>query len=514
MRANRIEETYRRGHEHHVAGRWEKAKQCCREILAIEPAHADSLHMMGLIAHELGDDEQAADYIRAAIAQQPTAAHYHCNLGEVLRRLKRFDEARAACAASLTLGPRKIAPRTTLGNILMDEDRPQEAECCYREVVQMRPRPDAHCNLANALRRQGRLEEAAAVYRTALHGAPDMAGATENLAAVLLELGRADEAAELLMRRAALLYGPDAPLNREMTHTTAGKLAHDIEQIDYLAATERLPRPLAFAALAYRAALAALVKPAAGQSPVTLIPSQHAAVLAPIYNRLRVWDPPPALNTAAINPALDGAALEARYRATHPGIVSVDNLLSAPALQTLRTWCLDATMWSGYGFKNGYLAARMEAGFCAPLLMQIAAELRRRMPTVIGPHPLLHMWAFKYDSELSGIEAHADDAAVNVNFWLTPDDANLDPDGGGLDVWDKEAPLDWDFERFNADAAAIRRFIEESGARLHATPYRQNRAVIFNSDLFHATGRLKFKPGYENRRINVTMLFGHRGNGR
>ena len=36
---------------------------------------------------------------------------------------------------------------------------------------------------------------------------------------------------------------------------------------------------------------------------------------------------------------------------------------------------------------------------------------------------------------------HADAAAVNVNFWLTPDDANLDPDGGGLVVWDKEAPL-------------------------------------------------------------------------
>jgi hypothetical protein len=28
--------------------------------------------------------------------------------------------------------------------------------------------------------------------------------------------------------------------------------------------------------------------------------------------------------------------------------------------------------------------------------------------------------------------------------------------------------------------------------------------------LFHATAPLSFKPGYENRRINVTMLFGRR----
>ena len=41
-------------------------------------------------------------------------------------------------------------------------------------------------------------------------------------------------------------------------------------------------------------------------------------------------------------------------------------------------------------------------------------------------------------------------------------------------------------------------------------PYRENRAVIFDSDLFHRTDTLRFKPGYENRRINVTMLFGRR----
>ena len=41
-------------------------------------------------------------------------------------------------------------------------------------------------------------------------------------------------------------------------------------------------------------------------------------------------------------------------------------------------------------------------------------------------------------------------------------------------------------------------------------PYRANRAVIFDSDLFHETDVISFKPGYENRRINVTLLFGRR----
>jgi hypothetical protein len=43
-------------------------------------------------------------------------------------------------------------------------------------------------------------------------------------------------------------------------------------------------------------------------------------------------------------------------------------------------------------------------------------------------------------------------------------------------------------------------------------PYRGNRAVIFNSDLFHKTDAIRFREGYENRRINVTLLYGERGN--
>jgi hypothetical protein len=34
--------------------------------------------------------------------------------------------------------------------------------------------------------------------------------------------------------------------------------------------------------------------------------------------------------------------------------------------------------------------------------------------------------------------------------------------------------------------------------------------VIFDSDLFHETDAIHFRDGYENRRINVTMLYGRR----
>ena len=108
------------------------------------------------------------------------------------------------------------------------------------------------------------------------------------------------------------------------------------------------------------------------------------------------------------------------------------------------------------------------------------------------------------------METLADFATVNVNFWITRDDANLDPQSGGLVIWDKCAPREWDFAAYNGEAAPIREFLARSKARSVRVPYRANRAVIFDSDLFHETDRMDFKPGYENRRINVTLLYGRR----
>ena len=70
---------------------------------------------------------------------------------------------------------------------------------------------------------------------------------------------------------------------------------------------------------------------------------------------------------------------------------------------------------------------------------------------------------------------------------------------------------DWNFEDYNANVTAMKEFLAASGARPVRIPHRQNRMVIFNSDLFHETDRITFADGYENRRINITLLYGTRG---
>jgi hypothetical protein len=105
---------------------------------------------------------------------------------------------------------------------------------------------------------------------------------------------------------------------------------------------------------------------------------------------------------------------------------------------------------------------------------------------------------------------HADFAAVNVNFWITPEADNLDPHTGGLVIYDTTAPPSWDFETYNRRPDVIANYLGRQGARAITIPYRENRAIVFNSDLFHATAAIHFRPGHEHRRINVTLLYGDR----
>lgn len=64
--------------------------------------------------------------------------------------------------------------------------------------------------------------------------------------------------------------------------------------------------------------------------------------------------------------------------------------------------------------------------------------------------------------------------------------------------------------RLQRNEPKIREFLRSRGANAVAIPYRQDRAVVFNSDLFHETDRLAFKDEYASRRINVTLLYGYR----
>jgi hypothetical protein len=299
-----------------------------------------------------------------------------------------------------------------------------------------------------------------------------MLEALNNLGSVIVESGRFAESFPWYRRHAELVYGAPANSAPGREPIPPHKARHDQEQREYLNAGK----------------------------------SAGGAAVANFH--LEAGD---RVTGRAISPDSSHGDIGARWQNSSPQIAVIDNLLTDDALDKLRQFCWRSTMWSK-AYANGYLGATPAHGFACPLLAQIADELRSTYPAILGEHPLYQWWGFKYDSRLKGINIHADFAAVNVNFWITPEEANLDPESGGLVIWDKAAPLDWGFAQYNSPNAGktIREFLAQNGAKSVTVPYRTNRAVIFDSDLFHETDRIAFKEGYLNRRINITMLYGKR----
>jgi len=194
------------------------------------------------------------------------------------------------------------------------------------------------------------------------------------------------------------------------------------------------------------------------------------------------------------------------------GIVVIDDVLNPAALQRIRDLLNSSTVF--YQTKmplkfGGYVGAYIDDGLHDKLLLQLAFELNRAVPNIMNGHPLKYLWAYKYDSRYTGINTHADQAAVNVNLWITPEDANMNKESGGLVIFTAKPPKDWDFDKYNKDADKVmKEILEPTGFANMTVPYKENRAVVFDSALFHHTDEFSFKEGYENRRINLTILYG------
>jgi protein O-GlcNAc transferase len=228
--------------QHHRAGRLHDAEALYRRILATQSNHPDSLHMLGVIAHQTGQPQLAIELIRRAIAGNSAVPAFHNNLGNALGALGRWQEAEAsyrravawkqdhaeahynlgsalraqgkfaeavtAYAQALTLRPNHAETYLNMSNALQAQGKWQEAlEACQRALAFRPDLPTAHNNLGNLLAAQDRFDAALAAYTRAIELQPGFAEAHHNRGLGLLKLGRPEEA--LTSCQKALSYKPD-----------------------------------------------------------------------------------------------------------------------------------------------------------------------------------------------------------------------------------------------------------------------------------------------------------------
>jgi len=136
----------------HHAGRLDLAEQAYRHILQATPNQADALHLLGVIACQRERYEEAADWIRRAIAVKADAAPFHCNLGEVCRRMGRLGQAAGYLKAAITLQPDYAEAWNNLGLTLQMTGKVEEAVAAFREALRIDPKcVGAYTQLATTL---------------------------------------------------------------------------------------------------------------------------------------------------------------------------------------------------------------------------------------------------------------------------------------------------------------------------------------------------------------------------
>ena len=194
--------------EHHRAGRLAEAERLYRLACAADPLNARAVHLLGVVAHQLGRPD-AVDLVARALALAPNVAEVHNDHGAILAAQGRFDEAAASFAQAVALKPDYVEALGNLGAALGPRGRLDEAVAHFARALERAPNSAApRLHLAMALRQQGRLAEAAAHYEKVLALHPDLVDAHVNLGALLQQLGRFDDA--LAHCEQAVALRPDA----------------------------------------------------------------------------------------------------------------------------------------------------------------------------------------------------------------------------------------------------------------------------------------------------------------
>ena len=207
-----------------------------------------------------------------------------------------------------------------------------------------------------------------------------------------------------------------------------------------------------------------------------------------------------------LNPELDISRIEHDYNSSKPEIAIIDNFLSDEFLKEINVFFRCANIFKR-PYPRGYIGTFLNTGMSSVSMLLFSRQLKNTFKDIFHDNHLSQAWAFKYDSEQKGINIHADDANINVNFWITPDESSLDKNSGGMIIWKKKPHLDASFDDFNSMNNASKLLDEVSNVDYIKIAYKANRVVIFNSKLYHATNEIKFKKGYKNRRVNVTLLY-------
>ncbi len=173
------------------------AENLLGKVQAVLPEEPDAMHLSGALRDLQGRVTEALPLLERAVALKPDDAGRWNDLGNVLLKLNRREDALAAYEKSIVLAgeTQAAAPAyNNLGRVHTSADDLVAAERSFRRATELQPEyGPAFYNLSDVLNKLGHTADAADACGRAIVLMPQSAP-REHVARALIHLGRTDEA--------------------------------------------------------------------------------------------------------------------------------------------------------------------------------------------------------------------------------------------------------------------------------------------------------------------------------
>ena len=179
----------------HQKGLLAPAKAIYEQVLESQPTHFDAMHLLGVIAAQTGHYLLAVALMDKAIALDAKSAMAHNSRGNVLKELKRLDEALASYERAIQLAAAYSEAYNNRGTVLQELGRLDEALASYERAIQLKTDyAEAYYNRGNALQALRRFDAALASHEQAIKLKAGYVEAYNNRGNALQALQRFDAA--------------------------------------------------------------------------------------------------------------------------------------------------------------------------------------------------------------------------------------------------------------------------------------------------------------------------------
>jgi protein O-GlcNAc transferase len=179
-----------------------------KQVLRINPHHADAYYNMGIVQKGRGDLEAAIATYKKAIKIKPDYAEAYYNMGVAQQDQEDLDSALDSYKQAINIKPDYAQAYNNMGNVLNSKRDPEQAVDSFKQAIKHKPDyAQAYNNMGVVLHEEGDLAAAMDSYKQALKIKPNYADAYNNMGLSLNNSG--DFEAALDSYKKAVKNNPD-----------------------------------------------------------------------------------------------------------------------------------------------------------------------------------------------------------------------------------------------------------------------------------------------------------------